>query len=63
VKLVASTTRTGLRPGETVRLTRQGCTRPGWRVAVALLRNTLIMVEAGKEPSRPRVTFATAWTF
>ena len=51
-------------PGETVRLTRQGLhSALGGGVAVALLRNTLIVVEAGKGTESTQVTFATAWTF
>ena len=51
-------------PGETVRLTRQGLhSALGGGVAVALLRNTLITVEAGKGTESTQVTFATAWTF
>ena len=51
-------------PGETVRLTRQGLhSALGGGVAVALLRNTLITVQAGKGTESTQVTFATAWTF
>ena len=51
-------------PGETVRLTHQGLhSALGGGVAVALLRNTLIVVEAGKGTESTQVTFATTWTF
>jgi len=51
-------------PGETVRLTRQGLhSALGGGVAVALLRNTVITVQAGKGTESTQVTFATAWTF
>ena len=50
--------------GETVRLTFQGLhSALGGGVAVALLRNTLILLEAGKGTEGAQVTFATSWTF
>jgi outer membrane protein assembly factor BamA len=51
-------------PGETVRLTLQGLhSALGGGVSVALLRNTLILLEAGKGTESAQVTFATAWSF
>jgi outer membrane protein assembly factor BamA len=51
-------------PGEAVRLTRRGLhSALGGGVALALLRNTLIVVEAGKGTEGAQFTFATAWTF
>jgi len=51
-------------PGEAVRLTRRGLhSALGGGVALALLRNTLIVVEAGKGSEGTQVTFATTWTF
>jgi len=51
-------------PGETVRLTLRGLhSALGGGVAVALLRNTLILLEAGKGSEGAQVMFATSWTF
>jgi len=51
-------------PGEAVRLTRQGLhSALGGGVALALLRNTLLLVEAGKGSEGAQFAFATAWTF
>ncbi len=51
-------------PGEAVRLTRQGLHSAwGGGVALALLRNTLLMVEAGKGSEGVQVGFAMTWTF
>lgn len=51
-------------PGESVRLTRQGLHAAlGGGVAVALMRNTLVLLEGGKGTERMQVTFATAWSF
>ena len=51
-------------PGETVRLTRHGLHAAlGGGVAVALMRNTVVLLEGGKGTERAQVTFATAWSF
>jgi outer membrane protein assembly factor BamA len=51
-------------PGETVRLTRHGLhAAMGGGVAIALLRNTLVLLEGGKGTEGAQVTFATAWSF
>jgi outer membrane protein assembly factor BamA len=51
-------------PGETVRLTRHGLHAAlGGGVAIALLRNTLVLLEGGKGTEGAQVTFATAWSF
>ena len=51
-------------PGQTVRLTRHGLhSAIGGGVAIALLRNTLVLMEAGKGTESAQVTFATAWSF
>ena len=51
-------------PGETVRLTRHGLhAAMGGGVAVALMRNTLVLLEGGKGTEGAQVAFATAWSF
>ena len=51
-------------PGETVRLTRQGLhAAMGGGVAMALLRNTLVILEGGKGTESAQVTFATSWSY
>jgi len=35
----------------------------GGGVAMSLMRNTLILLEAGKGTEPAQVTFATAWSF
>jgi outer membrane protein assembly factor BamA len=51
-------------PGEDVRLTRRGLhSAIGGGVALALLRNTLVLLEAGKGTEPAQVTFATTWSF
>jgi len=51
-------------PGEAVRLTRHGLhSSIGGGVAMALVRNTLVLLEAGKGSEGAQVTFATSWTF
>jgi outer membrane protein assembly factor BamA len=51
-------------PGETVRLTRQGLHAAlGGGVAVAMMRNTLVIIEGGKGTEGAQVTFATAWSY
>jgi len=51
-------------PGESIRLTRHGLHAAiGGGVAMALLRNTLVLLEAGKGTESAQVTFATAWSF
>jgi len=50
--------------GETVRLTfRDLHEAMGGGVAMSLMRNTLILLEAGKGTEPAQVTFATAWSF
>ena len=51
-------------PGEAVRLTRHGLhSAIGAGVAMALLRNTLVLLQAGKGSEGAQVSFATAWSF
>ena len=51
-------------PGESVELTRHGLHAAwGGGAALALLRNSLIILEAGKGTEPMLVTFATAWSF
>jgi outer membrane protein assembly factor BamA len=51
-------------PGEAVRLTRHGLhSAIGAGVALALLRNTLVLLQAGKGSEGAQVSFATAWSF
>ena len=51
-------------PGEAVRLTRHGLHASlGGGVAVALVRNTLIIVEAAKGTEAAEVRFATTWSY
>jgi outer membrane protein assembly factor BamA len=51
-------------PAESIRLTRHGLhSAIGGGVAMALLRNTLVLLEAGKGTESAQVTFATAWSF
>lgn len=51
-------------PGEDVRFTRRGLHAAlGGGVALALLRNTLVLLEAGKGTEPAQVTFATTWSF
>jgi outer membrane protein assembly factor BamA len=51
-------------PGEDLRLTRRGLhSALGGGVALALLRNTLVLLEAGKGTEPAQVTFATTWSF
>jgi outer membrane protein assembly factor BamA len=51
-------------PGETVRLTRRGLhAAMGGGVALSLMRNTLVLLEAGKGTEGTQLTFATAWSF
>jgi outer membrane protein assembly factor BamA len=51
-------------PGEAVRLTRRGLhSAIGGGVAMSLMRNTLVVLEAGKGTEPAQVTFATAWSF
>lgn len=51
-------------PGETVRLTREGLhAAMGGGVALALLRNTLVILEGGKGTEGAQVTFATTWSY
>ena len=51
-------------PGEAVRLTRHGLhAAVGAGVAMALLRNTLVLLQAGKGSEGAQVSFATAWSF
>ena len=51
-------------PGESIRLTRHGLhAAMGGGVAVALMRNTLVILEGGKGTEGAQVTFATAWSF
>lgn len=51
-------------PGETVRLTRQGLHAAlGGGVAIAMMRNTLVILEGGKGTEGAQVTFATAWSY
>ena len=51
-------------PGESIRLTRHGLHAAiGGGLAMALLRNTLVLLEAGKGTESAQVTFATAWSF
>jgi outer membrane protein assembly factor BamA len=49
---------------ETVRLTFQGLhSAMGGGVALALMRNTLVLLEAGKGSETAQVMFATTWSF
>ena len=51
-------------PGESIRLTRHGLHAAlGGGVAVALLRNTLLVFEGGKGTEGAQLQFATAWSF
>ncbi len=51
-------------PGESVELTRHGLHAAwGGGAALVLLRNSLIILEAGKGTEPMLVTFATAWSF
>lgn len=51
-------------PGETVSLTRHGLHGAlGGGVAMALMRNTLVILEGGKGTEGAQMTFATAWSF
>lgn len=51
-------------PGEAIRLTRHGLhSAIGGGVALALMRNTLVLLEGGKGTEAAQVTFATAWSF
>ena len=51
-------------PGERVRLTRSGLhSSGGAEVALALLRNTLIIVGAGKGSEGAQVLFGTSWSY
>jgi len=51
-------------PGESIRLTRHGLHAAlGGGVAVAAMRNTLVILEGGKGTEGAQVTFATAWSF
>jgi outer membrane protein assembly factor BamA len=51
-------------PGEDVRFTRRGLhSALGGGVALAMLRNTLVLLEAGKGTEPAQVTFATTWSF
>ena len=51
-------------PGESIRLTRHGLHAAlGGGVALALVRNTLLLLEGGKGTEPAQVTFATAWSF
>ncbi|HEV8511121.1 MAG TPA: BamA/TamA family outer membrane protein [Gemmatimonadales bacterium] len=51
-------------PGESFRLTRRGLhSSMGGGVALALMRNTLVILEGGKGTEGAEVTFATAWSY
>lgn len=51
-------------PGEAIRLTRHGLhSAIGGGVALALMRNTLVLLEGAKGTEAAQVTFATAWSF
>ena len=51
-------------PGEDLRLTRRGLhSAIGGGAAVVLLRNTLVLVEAGKGTEPAQLMFATTWSF
>jgi outer membrane protein assembly factor BamA len=51
-------------PGEPVRLTRQGLhAAMGGGIAMALMRNTLVLLEGGKGTEGAQIIFATAWSF
>jgi outer membrane protein assembly factor BamA len=51
-------------PGEALRLTRHGLHAAiGGGVALALMRNTLVLLEGGKGTEGAQVAFATSWTF
>ncbi|MDP3909376.1 MAG: BamA/TamA family outer membrane protein [Gemmatimonadales bacterium] len=51
-------------PGEKVRLTRSGLhSSAGAEVALAMLRNTLIIVGAGKGAEGAQVLFGTSWSY
>jgi len=51
-------------PGEDLRLTRRGLhSALGGGVSLALLRNTLVLLEAGKGTEPAQVMFASTWSF
>jgi len=51
-------------PGEAVRLTRHGLhSSLGVGVAVALMRNTVVIIEGGKGTEGAEVAFATTWSY
>jgi len=51
-------------PGEDLRLTRRGLhSALGGGVSLALLRNTLVLLEAGKGTEPAQVMFASSWSF
>jgi hypothetical protein len=51
-------------PGESIRLTRRGLHASfGGGVALALMRNTLVILEGGKGTEDAQVTFATTWSY
>ncbi len=51
-------------PGESVRLTRQGLHAAlGGGAAVSVMRNTLLLLEAGQGTDGTEVTFATTWSY
>jgi len=51
-------------PGEAVRLTRHGLHASlGAGVAVALMRNTVVILEGGKGTEGAEVAFATSWSY
>lgn len=51
-------------PGESVRLTREGLhSALGGGLAVAMLRNTLLIFELGKGSDGSQFTFATTWSY
>jgi hypothetical protein len=50
--------------GEAIRLTRRGLhASMGGGVAVALMRNTLVILEGGKGTEGAEVVFATTWSY
>jgi len=50
--------------GDSVRLTRQGLhAAMGGGVALSLMRNTLVLLQAGKGTEGAEVSFATAWSY
>lgn len=51
-------------PGESVRLTRHGLhAAKGGGIAVAMLRNTLVVFELGRGSEGSQFTFATSWSY